>query len=240
MICKTLKSFKDINAFVEPENKIAFVTFSHHINLYEAFEYKFGVSSSFKADEVVSLSYFYISAPIHLREILNLKASQLYESGIYKHAFNKQYKIRDPVKVFRIGPQVLTLKHLEAGFVVFCSFLSLSFIVFVIEKFELNSSVLAFPKIFLNQTCKIILKSCEKMKQTIRTNVWIMSKVKVPKNLSKNLKHSKKSKKMKNSRKIIKKTLKAKNKILLKEGKGRFIKVKTQIKAELNSNVSVL
>jgi hypothetical protein len=116
---------------VEPENQIVFLTLDIVKKYVHKSVYRTGVSSILFADENVAPSYFgYLMKP-YLNDIITLKASQLQEAGILTYLlreFESVDLIPEP-----IGPQVLTLKHLEAGFVVIFSLLASSFAVFAIE-----------------------------------------------------------------------------------------------------------
>jgi hypothetical protein len=92
------------------------------------------VLSIFVADEDVSPAWYGFDMNIVLKDIIRLKASQLVESGILSKVLpeicNHELQLTKPGE---IGPQVLTLRHLEAGFVVICVFLGVSLIAFVVE-----------------------------------------------------------------------------------------------------------
>jgi hypothetical protein len=68
-----------------------------------------------------------------LKDIIHLKGSQLHEAEIINHLSKDKSMKNFKRKSVEIGPQVLTLKHLGAGFVLIVSFLVLSFIVFAVE-----------------------------------------------------------------------------------------------------------
>jgi hypothetical protein len=95
--------------------------------------YKRGVSSIFVADEDVSSAWYGFRMNVVLKDIISLKASQLVESGILPRVLEKVALDDHLMKPEEIGPQVLTLRHLEAGFVVICVLLGVSIVAFVVE-----------------------------------------------------------------------------------------------------------
>jgi hypothetical protein len=117
---------------VDPENRLAFLECPMFINnLLEQF--KIGKQSIFESDEVISQVYISASISPPLKDIVSLKISQLVESGIFTHIFYRQLKRDFPLKPQKIGPEVLTIQHLSAGFVVICSLLLLCILVFTAE-----------------------------------------------------------------------------------------------------------
>jgi hypothetical protein len=118
----------------EPENRLAFIVPSVAVDLVLYNSYRSGVSSIFIAEENVSTEYLGFMMHIALRNIIRLKASQYFESGIFSTFFKKAfYKDRFMSKQDEVGPQVLTLQHLSAGFVVICGLLIVSMVVFAAE-----------------------------------------------------------------------------------------------------------
>jgi hypothetical protein len=84
------------------------------------------------ADENVAPAYWgYLIMQPHLKDVITLKAGQLQQAGILTRHLSKFEGV--DLKPEPIGPQVLTLKHLEAGFVVIFSLLASSVAVFAIE-----------------------------------------------------------------------------------------------------------
>jgi hypothetical protein len=92
-----------------------------------------GVPSVAVADEAISPVYWGFVTHISLKKIVSFKASQLNEAGIVAHEWNKVFKEETRMKPEKIGPQVLTLRHLEAGFILICSMLLISIVAFVVE-----------------------------------------------------------------------------------------------------------
>jgi hypothetical protein len=68
-----------------------------------------------------------------LRDILALKASQFQESGYYSYKIKQTFRESFLIKPEEIGPQVLTLNHLQAGFLLIFGLLALSFVAFLAE-----------------------------------------------------------------------------------------------------------
>jgi hypothetical protein len=96
-------------------------------------KYKSGVPSVFIADENVAPTWFGFTMDPPLKEIISLKASHLQEAGIMQRAMKSEFMEDVEFKPEEIGPQVLTLQHLEAGFVVILFVLLLSIAVFAVE-----------------------------------------------------------------------------------------------------------
>jgi hypothetical protein len=99
---------------------------------YHKIEYRSGVSSIFFADENVAPLYWGYYMQPHLNDIISSKAFQLHESGILTHTLHSKLDGAD-WKLEQIGPQVLTLRHLGASFVVILCSLASSVAVFAIE-----------------------------------------------------------------------------------------------------------
>jgi hypothetical protein len=118
----------------EPENRFAFTTFPFVIKHAYKLNYRAGVSSIFEADEDLLVSHYGFVMHVALTDIIKLKASQFHEAGIFQYIANNISFIDDfKSKLEKIGPQVLTLRHLSASFVVICVLLSFSVVVFLAE-----------------------------------------------------------------------------------------------------------
>jgi hypothetical protein len=95
--------------------------------------YRSGVSSSFDVDEnIAPLHWGYVMKP-HLSDIITLKTSQLHEAGIFARNWKSELLKDFETKPEEIGPQVLTLQHLAAGFVVIVCLLAFSVAIFAVE-----------------------------------------------------------------------------------------------------------
>jgi hypothetical protein len=94
---------------------------------------KYGVPSVFVADENVAPLWFGFIMQMYLKNIITLRASQLHESGILSHMLKARFMKDFEKKPKEIGPQVLTLRHLAAGFVVISCLLAVSVAVFAVE-----------------------------------------------------------------------------------------------------------
>lgn len=87
-------------------------------------------------------------------EIFNFKVAQLFEAGLTEYWIkNFQNPKGFSQKVDKIGPEILTMEHLEVGFLVWLISLTLSIVVFVVEilakrlnKFVLGKKVLKYFK----------------------------------------------------------------------------------------------
>jgi hypothetical protein len=95
--------------------------------------YRFGVSSVYVTEENIAPVWKGYVMKTPLKEIITLKASQLHESGILTNLLSTTSLEDFKSKLEKIGPQVLTLQHLSAGFVVIFSLLAFSVAVFAVE-----------------------------------------------------------------------------------------------------------
>jgi hypothetical protein len=122
------------DAITEPENRIVYVAPQMIMKMYfKYYSFRSGVPSIYVADENVVPSYWGYTMEPHLKEIITLKASQLYESGISANNMKSRFLEDFRMKPEEIGPQVLTMQHLEAGFVVIACLLAFSVAVFALE-----------------------------------------------------------------------------------------------------------
>jgi hypothetical protein len=117
----------------EPENRIAILTTPKYISLHYKVFYRSGVPSVFVAEEDVAITWFGFVMDPPMKDIITLKASQLQQAGIMQRSLKPEFKEDFELEPEEIGPQVLTLQHLEAGFVVILFLLLLSIVVFAVE-----------------------------------------------------------------------------------------------------------
>jgi hypothetical protein len=97
-------------------------------------QFKSGASSIFVANEDVSITYSGFLMSVSLKDIIHLKASQLVESGIINRYIQQVYlQVDKEPKPQATGPQVLTVKHLPANFIIIFGLLAISIIVFMFE-----------------------------------------------------------------------------------------------------------
>jgi hypothetical protein len=143
---------------VEPEHRTAFINSpSFLLSVYKK-RYRFGVSSIFVADEDFSPPLCYgIASNIALKEIVHLKASQINEAGIIRFLIKDFTQEISKMKPKDIGPQVLTLNHLEASFVIICVLLILSVFAFVVECRQIVINELKL-NVELGLMCYIVVK----------------------------------------------------------------------------------
>jgi hypothetical protein len=116
----------------EPENRIAWIAMPS--TLKRAYKrYRTGTSSNYES-EVGDIApvHFGFLMNVALKDILILKISQFHEAGFFSVEKIRGYTERW-LKQEEIGPQVLTLEHLKAGFIVICGLLILSIAVFFAE-----------------------------------------------------------------------------------------------------------
>lgn len=96
--------------------------------------YYYGVSSVLETDENMSTFQFGYAVHVALKDIIGLRTSQLFESGIFTYNLKNLIHFEDfKSKPEAIGPQVLTIDHLGAGFVIILVCLGISSVVFAIE-----------------------------------------------------------------------------------------------------------
>jgi hypothetical protein len=103
-------------------------------NLKRAFKiYRTGTSSIYES-EVGNIApvHFGFEMNVALKDIMNLKISQFHEAGFFSFEKVRNYTEKG-LRQEDIGPQVLTLQHLKAGFVVICWLWAVSIAVFFAE-----------------------------------------------------------------------------------------------------------
>jgi hypothetical protein len=125
-----------INSFkrtAELENRFVCVTSPLLIDYIYKKTYRSGWSSITTADEDVSKIYLGFVIHISLKDIVWLKLSQIHEAGIFSWRLKRDHLETFKTNLEEIGPQVLTLTHLKAGFVVIFVLLAVSVVAFVAE-----------------------------------------------------------------------------------------------------------
>lgn len=90
--------------------------------------------------ERLSFDMLSLQFPPHheLYEIFDEKMQQLFISGIIDHHVSEYNRLADPKcyeHLYRIEPQQLTLKNLEAGFVIWLASINFAIVAFVFEWF---------------------------------------------------------------------------------------------------------
>jgi hypothetical protein len=125
---------KCLNLVAGPENKMAmilgknFITFIHD-------EYRSGFTSILVLEEIVetvfSISVFYFDNPIY--ESFNRIVGQMDNAGLLNYWKEKNQNSKSKQKVEDIGPQVLTMNHLEIGFQIYLVSLTISIAAFIAE-----------------------------------------------------------------------------------------------------------
>jgi hypothetical protein len=122
-----------MDAVTEPENRYGFISTPNLMKTLNKDEYRYGVSSIFVADVDITPMWFgYTMKPL-VKEIISTKAAHLQEAGILSYKINSAFMKDFETKPEEIGPQVLSLQHLEAGFVVILCLLGFSVAVFAVE-----------------------------------------------------------------------------------------------------------
>jgi hypothetical protein len=119
---------------VEPENRYGFIYSPLELKIALNRNYKTGVTSITTANQDLSNYHVAFHSFPELKELVHSKATQLLESGIFWYLYKNAYFPRDFTSTPEpIGPQVLSVAHLKAGFVIFCVLLGLSVVAFVVE-----------------------------------------------------------------------------------------------------------
>lgn len=96
-------------------------------------------------DEIVISTFSAINFPpfCPFFEELNRKIDRMISSGILVYWYNNYHRIGYPKKVVdEVGPEVLTMEHLEIGFVVCLIPLGLSILVFLCELLIFHGKIL--------------------------------------------------------------------------------------------------
>lgn len=129
---------KCIDIVAEPANRGTMFLTQEMINVNEVEYYRSGLFSVTLLDEtIVSQKRGFVYKPFSpFFETFNEKIDEMLSSGIVEY-WNK--KLFNPSLVKRteeeVGPQVLTMEHLEVGFISCLIFLILSIFVFLLEVF---------------------------------------------------------------------------------------------------------
>jgi hypothetical protein len=89
--------------------------------------------SVFEADEDTLPFYMGYKMHIALKDVISPKISQFIESGIIQYLKQGASLESFKTKPEEIGPQVLTLAHLRAGFIVIFALLGVSVLIFMVE-----------------------------------------------------------------------------------------------------------
>jgi hypothetical protein len=115
----------------DPENRVAFVFSQNLMKLI--CKYRSGVMSVFEADEDTLPFYMGYKMHIALKDVITPKISQFIESGIIRHTLRGASLESFKTKPKKVGPQILTLAHLKAGFIVISVLLGVSVLIFMVE-----------------------------------------------------------------------------------------------------------
>jgi hypothetical protein len=118
---------------VEPENRIASTSSNLWFQQLMKLHYEKGTTSNFIAKPEISPVYLGIATIPFMKAGFHSTASQLLESGIFMFLHKKEYSKSFDPKPSEIGPQVLTLTHLQSGFIICSALLCLSVFVLAVE-----------------------------------------------------------------------------------------------------------
>jgi hypothetical protein len=115
---------------VEPENRYGYICTYYEWEFGYRNAYERGHSSIVTSSKRVSKTYVAFAMHIALKNIIHLKASQYVENGFMdREGSGPSYVTNDR----DIDPEVLTLRHLSAGFIIICILWALSIVTFSIE-----------------------------------------------------------------------------------------------------------
>jgi hypothetical protein len=114
-------------------NRFALVTTPSMINGIYRMTYRSGSSSITLSDEDVSQMHTAVVMHVSLKDIVRPKLSHLHESGVFSFILKHSKLEKFRTKLEEIGPQVLTMTHLKAGFVVIIVLLGVSVVAFAAE-----------------------------------------------------------------------------------------------------------
>jgi hypothetical protein len=121
------------DAAVDHENRVALIFTQSLMKIICKNLYRKGVMSLFETDEDTLPLYYGYKMHIALKDIFTEKISRFIETGIITNQL-KYYSLENfRSKPEEIGPQVLTLTHLRAGFILILVLLGLSFFIFMVE-----------------------------------------------------------------------------------------------------------
>jgi hypothetical protein len=95
--------------------------------------YRTGMPSLFESKvENIAPAYFGAMISLPLTDIMNIKISQFHEAGLFSLETIRNHT-ENLWKHEEVGPQILTMQHLKAGFVVIFGLLIMSIAVFFAE-----------------------------------------------------------------------------------------------------------
>lgn len=127
-----------LNLAAEPQNRATIATARKAIFLMEAKLFRSGRSSLRALDEPIRNFHICLMIGIYspFYEILNEIVFNLMSGGIldyHQKNFNNPKGKKAELSIDEIGPQVLTMDHLEIGFLIHVALLLAAFIVFLSE-----------------------------------------------------------------------------------------------------------
>jgi hypothetical protein len=117
----------------DPKTRLALISTPGELQKVHS-GYRTGASSIFVADVNISPLHLGFFSAFEIKDVIANKTFPLIESGIFLYLWKN---IINPSgfesKVEEIGPQVLTMQHLKAGFVVCIVLMSLAVTAFAVE-----------------------------------------------------------------------------------------------------------
>jgi len=128
--------FEELKHLAEPRNRLVHLDGVNYLQLIENQEYRSGFMSITTMDLVIRTDNFALvflkNSPFY--ETFNKKIMQMISNGIIEHWFRN---VNNPTglkrKIEEIGPQILTLDHLDVGFLMCLTVLGFSFLLFCAE-----------------------------------------------------------------------------------------------------------
>lgn len=132
---KTADPIIALDIVAEPANKAATFGVSNFLMMMGNHRYRSGITSVEMLDENVNNIYVGLAykpfCPYY--NVLNDKTLKLVEAGLINLWQRRQKPQRNDMKIEDVGPQVLTMEHLEFGFLICLISLAFGFAAFVVE-----------------------------------------------------------------------------------------------------------
>lgn len=129
-----MKITQMLNIVAEPQNKITRFSVPRHLKHINA-DFRSGISSIHFIDKGIAPAIAGVSfRPYHiLTSTFKERISRLFEAGFDRFWFQKN---RDSISSEETKPEVLTLDHLEIGFISCAVILAIGVAIFVLEIFH--------------------------------------------------------------------------------------------------------
>lgn len=133
-----------LNIIAEPANRASAITSKLVLNIIHYRIYRSGFSSLVLLDENVMSSCRAMNFPPFspFYEEFNGKVSRMISGGLIEYWYSNYLGLKKAIRVDEIGPEILTMEHLEIGFVICLIPMVLSILVFISELLAYHRKIL--------------------------------------------------------------------------------------------------